>query len=102
MKESINGALQFEDINFIIGQDQHKEWQSPLQMRFPEELNPEDPNVLFDLSGNGALDSFTMEPTRAGFYPNLGDGKFGRKISFDSIPTLDFTDQNVRGGIPAS
>lgn len=72
--------------------------------RLAKELDEENgPRIVFadntqsiylaDLSGDGLTDIVRIRSGEVCYWPNLGYGKFGSKISMDRVPTFDNPDQ---------
>ena len=72
-------------------------------MMTPKPFNEEDgPHLLFsnneqsiylaDMSGDGLTDIVRIKNSEICYWPNLGYGKFGTKISLDNAPTFDHND----------
>ena len=66
---------------------------------FDEERGPQlvfaDPTAsifLADMSGDGLTDLVRIRSAEVCYWPNLGYGRFGAKVSMDEAPVFDFTD----------
>ena len=48
---------------------------------------------LADMSGDGLTDLVRIRPSEVCYWPNLGYGRFGAKVTMDNTPELDYPDQ---------
>jgi hypothetical protein len=55
--------------------------------------DPEQTIYLADMSGDGMQDLVRIRNSDVSYWPNLGYGKFGRKITMDNVPCFTHNDQ---------
>lgn len=55
--------------------------------------DPGDPLLVADMSGDGLADLVRVRNGEVCYWPNLGHGRFGAKVTMDGAPTLDEPEQ---------
>jgi hypothetical protein len=77
-----------------------RDWSVPDQLTLDEEKGPRlifadrsESIHLADMSGDGLADLVRIRRNDIAYWPNLGFGRFGPKISMDGAPNFDNPDQ---------